>query len=153
MPSAATTPIEFGVRVRTRSSYDPDPELRQLPISPPSALVIASTEPRGGRSLRKSGQRVEGLSKVEPSPGCWMARNSVLPSGVNSGPQISEPAGPVKKQRVAPRLGPLVAAAYRLSLKPPASSCPSVEIQMRPFGSKATLSGAHSQPLAVTGAP
>src|SRR5687767_10743571 len=100
-------------------------------------------------SGRKSGQRVEGLSKVEPSPGCWIERNSVLPSGVNSGPQTSAPSGAVKKQRVAPRLGPLVAAAYRLSLKPPASSWPSVEIQTRPFGSKATLSGAHTQPFAL----
>jgi len=34
----------------------------QLPISPPSALVIATTEGRGGTPSLKSGQRVEGLS-------------------------------------------------------------------------------------------
>jgi len=49
--------------------------------------------------------------------------------------------------------GPLTQAPYRLSLKPAMSSWPSVEIQMRPFGSKATLSGAATQPLALTGPP
>jgi hypothetical protein len=72
---------------------------------------------------------------------------------VNSGPQTSEPTGLVKKQRVAPRFGPLTAAAYRLSLNPAASSWPSVEIQMRPLGSNARLSGAAIQPFAVTGPP
>ena len=43
----------------------------------------------------KSGQRVEGRSKLLPgsSPGCWMARNIVSPSGVKRGPQTSAPVG------------------------------------------------------------
>src|ERR1041384_5621920 len=68
---------------------------------------MARTDERGGRSSRKSGQRVEGFSHVEPfsSPGCCTARNSVVPSGVNAGPQISEPRGPEESARDAP-VGP-----------------------------------------------
>ena len=50
-----------------------------VPISPPSSLVIATTEGRGGMPSAKSGQRVDGVSKAEPlsSPGCWMATKRV----------------------------------------------------------------------------
>jgi hypothetical protein len=61
----------------------------QLPIAPPPVFVITTTEGRGGTpSASKSGQRVEGLSKVLPesSPGCWMARNSALSSGSEERP-------------------------------------------------------------------
>lgn len=69
----------------------------QLPITPPSSRVMATTDGRGGVLLRKSksGQRVEGLSKVESlySPGCCTATNSVLLSGVKAGPHISASFG------------------------------------------------------------
>ncbi len=56
---------------------------------------MAITAGRGGVPSTKSGQRVEGVAKVLPVsyPGCWIARNSVVSSGVNSGPQTSAPVG------------------------------------------------------------
>lgn len=65
------------------------------PMMPPSFLTMAITEGRGGMPGVKSGQRVVGASKVLPrsSPGCWMARNSVLSSVLSVGPQTSAPAG------------------------------------------------------------
>jgi len=67
----------------------------QEPITPPPRFVIATTEGRGGMPSLKSGQRVEGLSKVEPlsSPGCWTARKKVWSSGVKIGPHTSAPVG------------------------------------------------------------
>ena len=41
---------------------------RQPPIRPPSSLVIATTDGRGGTPSAKSGQRVDGFSKVEAKP-------------------------------------------------------------------------------------
>ena len=38
---------------------------------------MTTTAGRGGMPSSKSGQRVEGSSKVEPSPGCWTATKSV----------------------------------------------------------------------------
>jgi hypothetical protein len=54
---------------------------------------MAITAGRGGTPSAKSGQRVEGRSKVEPesSPGCWIAKKIVLLSGVKQGPQTSAP--------------------------------------------------------------
>ena len=62
---------------------------------PPSFLVMAITAGRGGMPSLKSGQRVEGLSKVEPgsSPGCCTVRKNVVSSGVKIGPQTSAPVG------------------------------------------------------------
>ena len=56
---------------------------------------MATTDGRGGIPSLKSGQRVDGFSKVDPasSPGCWIATNMVVSSGVSSGPQTSAPAG------------------------------------------------------------
>ncbi len=62
---------------------------------PPPFFVIATTDGRGGMPSLKSGQRVDGFSKVEPrsSPGCWIDRNSVLSSGEKIGPHTSAPVG------------------------------------------------------------
>jgi hypothetical protein len=56
-------------------------------------LVIAKIDGRGGMPSLKSGQRVEGFSKVEPesSPGCWTAMKKVRSSGVKIGPQTFAP--------------------------------------------------------------
>ena len=123
------------------------PNSGQLPISPPSAFVIASTALRGGRSLRgqracrrSSRPRVLDREEERPAVRCELGTADLG----------ADRPGEETARRAA--IGPLVAAAYRLSLKPAASSWPSVEIQMRSFGSNATLSGAHTQPLAVTGA-
>ena len=47
----------------------------------------------------ETGQRVLGWSKLLPSssPGCWMATNRVLLSGVKAGPQSSAPRGQPRK--------------------------------------------------------
>jgi hypothetical protein len=83
------------------------------PIGPPSFLVMTITAGRGGAPSLKSGQRVDGVSKVEPlpSPGCWMARNSVRSSGVKIGPQTSAPLGAAKNCRVSARPSPATSQA------------------------------------------
>lgn len=58
----------------------------------PSSRLTAMTAERG-RESPPSGQRLAGLAMLPPSPGCWMLRNSVRPSGVNSQPQTSAPTG------------------------------------------------------------
>lgn len=88
MAAAATAPTRAGIRAPHFVGYSP--------ITPPSSLVIATIEGRGGMSARKSGQRVDGLSKVEPASsdaGCCTATNSVRLSGVKHGPHISAPVG------------------------------------------------------------
>ena len=76
------------VSILVRSQRLTEQDVRQL-------VRRAITDERGGMSGRKSGQRVEGWSNVEPfsSPGCWTEMKSVLPSGVNAGPQTSQPRG------------------------------------------------------------
>ena len=64
-------------------------------MGPPPIRVIAITLGRGGTPSRKSGQRVEGRTKLLPgsSPGCWIARKIVVSSGVKHGPQTYAPVG------------------------------------------------------------
>lgn len=56
----------------------------QLPITPPSFLVMATTAGRGGIFGLKSGHRDAGFEKLAPGsdPGCCTATKKVVPSGV-----------------------------------------------------------------------
>src|SRR5262245_31491755 len=102
---------------------------RDQAILPPPALVMASTEGRGGILGSKSGQRVAGSLNVEgrpkpisasaPSaPGCCTAMNKVSPSGVKQGPQTSAPMGQRKKSLDFRRRSPSVSRAKRPSDRP-----------------------------------
>ncbi len=81
------------------------------------------------------------------SPGCWTAMNSVVWSGVNSGPHVSAPAGTERNWATFPRLGPSVITAWSASLRLIAFGAPSVATHSMPSGLKATLSGA---PIGLT---
>src|SRR5262245_9503370 len=124
----------------------------QLPISPPPFLTMATTDGRGGILSSKSGQRVEGASKLASSPGCWTDTNRVVPSGVKTGPHNQAPVGQPRKCLVTARPAPSVSVAHTPSWTPK-SGKPSVAIHSRPFGSNAMLSGLANQPLSLTAPP
>src|SRR5690606_21459012 len=64
----------------------------QLPITPPSFLVMMTVDERGSESP-PSGQWLS-----PSSPGCWMLMNIVLLSGVKVMPVTSHSFGPTKKR-------------------------------------------------------
>src|SRR5262245_10851560 len=127
-----------------------------IAILPPPFLVITTTAGRGGMPSLKSGQRVEGSSKVpgalssSDSPGCWIATKNVSRSGVNSGPHNSAPFGQRKNSFDVPRAGPSVSMAHTPSARPVSlGELPSVAIHKRPMASTAQLSGMPNQPSFV----
>ena len=65
-------------------------------------VVMATMDGRGGIPASKSGQRVEGVSNVDPGswPGCCTATNSVVSSGVKQGPHNSAPRGAFRPSRL-----------------------------------------------------
>ena len=84
----------------------------QLPMRPPSSLVITIVAERG-RAVRAAGAvarvaRPVGWGtwrdparrpwRASVSPGCWMLTNSARPSGVSQMPVISQSTGPTRKR-------------------------------------------------------
>ena len=72
-------------------------------MTPPSSLVITIVADLGRAPVNPEGQLLIGSAcrSSENSPGCWIFRNAVLPSGVNVRPVISQPRGPVRKRQPA----------------------------------------------------
>ena len=62
--------------------------------------ALGRTVTTAGRTTPvRSGQVLSVFGKPPPSPGCWIAANSVLPSSENSGPHTSHSFGPDRNCR------------------------------------------------------
>ena len=117
---ARSTRVSCGVRVRDSglwSSFDVGSavaprgarlrHLPQLPISPPSSLVMTrqptvADRRRGRRARSCTASGWPGRwRRSAPRPGCWMPTNIVRSSGVTNTPVISQTFGPTRNRRVS----------------------------------------------------